>query len=289
MTLGQGTAKRDEIFDAHVHVWPGDRVSDPPIDLPGSPLPDFDGSVEHLLRLMDANGVGRALLVQTPWYGENNNYLIHSIQMHGDRFAGLGYLPDPLAPRAPYALRKQFDEEGLRGVRLHLLQPQIVERVAAGGAAPLLRAATELRVPVQLLYRDQNLHGLIGRLARQHPNLTLVIDHLGHVDPNPKSHSGAWESVLGLAKHPTIYVKVSLHYRLSRDPYPWPDLHPFQQKLLAAFGASRLMWGSNFPMHLPKPAYAERLSAVAKGLPFLSPEDRAWILGKTARSIWGPK
>jgi predicted TIM-barrel fold metal-dependent hydrolase len=289
MTLGQGTAKRDEIFDAHVHVWPGDRVSDPPIDLPGSPLPDFDGSVEHLLRLMDANGVGRALLVQTPWYGENNNYLIHSLQTHGDRFAGLGYLPDPLAPRAPHALRKQFDEEGLRGVRLHLLEPQIVEGVAAGGAAPLLRAATELRVPVQLLYRDQNLHGLVGRLARQHPNLTLVIDHLGHVDPNPKSHSGAWESVLGLAKHPTIYVKVSLHYRLSRDSYPWPDLHPFQEKLLAAFGASRLMWGSNFPMHLPKPAYAERLSAVAKGLPFLSPEDRAWILGKTARSIWGPK
>jgi predicted TIM-barrel fold metal-dependent hydrolase len=288
MNLGQATAKPDEIFDAHVHVWPRDRVTDPPINLPGSPLPDFDGAVEHLLRLMDANGVGRALLVQTPWYGENNNYLIHSIQVHRDRFAGLGYLPDPLASRAPYALRKQFDEEGLRGVRLHLLQPEIVKAVVAGNAARLLRAAAELRVPVQLLYRDQNLHGLIGRLAQQHPNLTLVIDHLGHVDPNPQAHPGAWETLLGLAKHPTIYVKVSLHYRLSRDSYPWRDLHPFQEKLLAAFGASRLMWGSNFPMHLPQPAYAERLAAVAKGLPFLSATDRAWIMGKTALSLWGP-
>jgi hypothetical protein len=37
MNLGQATAKPDEIFDAHVHVWPRDRVTDPPINLPGSP------------------------------------------------------------------------------------------------------------------------------------------------------------------------------------------------------------------------------------------------------------
>ncbi|MGH2370434.1 MAG: amidohydrolase family protein, partial [Chloroflexota bacterium] len=91
-----------------------------------------------------------------------------------------------------------------------------------------------------------------------------------------------------LAGQPNVYVKVSNHVLHSRAPYPWTDLHGYQQRVIEAFGPRRLMWGSNWPMRRPNPTYAERLEAVRLHLPGLTPGDRAWILGKTAATLWQP-
>ena len=48
----------------------------------------------------------------------------------------------------------------------------------------------------------------------------------------------------------------------------------------------RLMWGSNWPMDLPSPSYLERLDALRTHFPFLTPDKRASILGRTALSLW---
>jgi predicted TIM-barrel fold metal-dependent hydrolase len=270
------------IFDAHVHVWPADRTRYPPLDLPGSPLPPFDGSVERLLALMDGESVERALLVQTPWYGEDNRYLIESMRAYPDRFIGMGHLPDPCDTAAPDKLSAQT-ENGMRGVRLHLLQPPAIAAAHEGRLDPLLDRARELAVPVQLLYRDPAIHRLVGALAARHPDLDLVVDHLGHAGPDADA---GWEDLLALGRRQGVYLKVSLHYRLSREPFPHLDLHPLQRRVVAAFTPRRLMWGSNFPMHLEDADYARRLAVVSEHLPFLSGDDREWILWRTASSLW---
>jgi len=70
--------------------------------VPGRERPlDEDGSADTLIRLMDEAGVEVALLVQTPWQGEDNCYLVDSMSRFPGRFAALGYIENPFAPDAP--------------------------------------------------------------------------------------------------------------------------------------------------------------------------------------------
>ncbi len=275
----------DLIFDAHVHIWADDRQAYPQV--PGLAKPaDLRGSVEWLVQEMDANGVSGALLVQVPWYGEDNRYIVDSRRRFPGRFAALGYLPDPLAPDGADKLGRQFSEQGLRGVRLHLDQPSVVAGLAAGMADPLLRKARELGVPVQFLNRLPAQNEIIQLVARRFPDLVFINDHLGHPNLREGYPYPASRSFLACGALPNVYAKVSLHHQLSSEAYPWRDVHEWQKLTLEAYGARRLMWGSNYPMFMPKPSYKKRLEAVRSELPFLTEEERAWLLGKTALSLW---
>ena len=274
------------VFDAHVHIWSADRQRYPMV--PGRERPMApDGSAEALIGEMDAAGAGAALLVQTPWLGEDNRYLVDAARRFPGRFVSLGWLEDPLAADAPDRLQRQYLEDGCRGVRLHLTDAAVNAGVLQGRADPLLRAAAHLAVPVQFLNRPPT-HPTVLAVARRFPDLALVVDHLGHPDPEEAPDYAGMTPFFALAEHPRVFVKVSNHVLHSRRPYPWEDLHAFQWRVLERFGPRRLMWGSNWPMQLPRPDYRERLTAVGDHLPGLSAADREWILGGTARTLWTP-
>jgi predicted TIM-barrel fold metal-dependent hydrolase len=274
------------VFDSHVHVWSDDRAAYPMV--PGRERPlDHHGSAGELVELMDAAGVAAALLVQTPWLGEDNRYLVDAMRRFPGRFAAIGWLEDPPAPDAPERLERQRAADGFHGVRLHLTDARVDAGVRAGAADPLFRRARALGVPVQFLNRIPQ-HPAILQVARQFPDLMIVVDHLGHPDVGEAPTFPSSAAFFELAQRPNVFVKVSNHVMHSRAPYPWADLHAYQRRTIDAFGPRRLMWGSNWPMQRPDPTYAQRLDAVRTDLPDLSHEERAWILGRTARSIWTP-
>lgn len=237
---------------------------------------------------MNSHGVSTALLVQTPWYGEDNRYLVDVLQRYPGRFAAVGYLPDPLADNAPDILAKQYHADGFRGVRIHLTDARNVEGLAQRRADPLLQEARRLGIPVEFLNRDPKRHDIIYQVAKRFSDVRFVIDHLGHPRPGEGVPYTSSRLFFACGKLPNVFVKVSLYYKLSSSAYPWTDLHPYQQMTVDAFGPQRLMWGSNFPMDMPQPSYTERLDAVRLHFPFLTPADREWILGATARQLWAP-
>ena len=281
------------IVDAHVHLFSEDRTAFPLAprhDLPPPP----SGSADDLVELMDQAGVAIALLVQTPWYGEDNRYFVQSMRRFPGRFAALGYLEDPFVPDAPERLERQYNEDGFRGVRLHLADPwrnapdpRINDGVLAGAADPLFRKARALGIPVQFLNRIPS-HPTILAVADRFPDLLLIVDHLGHPDVSEAPSFASSATLFELAKRPNVYVKVSNHIKHSRVPYPWRDLHDYQRRVIDLFGPRRLMWGSNWPMDLPSPSYLERLDALRTHFPFLTPDERAGILGRTVLSLWAP-
>ena len=273
------------IFDAHVHVWADDREAYPQRKGMERPVSQ-EGGAEWLLKLMGPSGVSRALLVQTPWYGEDNRYLVDVMRAHPGRFVALGYLPDPLAPDATDRLARQCHVDGFRGIRIHLVEPRIVQGVAEGRASPLILRAKELGVPVQFLNREPEQHEIILELARRFPSVAFINDHLGHPRIGERDPYAASKSFFDCGALPNVFAKVSLHHALSKVAYPWADLHDYQRLTLDAYGAQRIMWGSNFPMAMPEPTYAQRLDAVRTELGFLSDQERAWILGSTAMSLW---
>lgn len=268
-----------DTIDAHVHAWPADRTRYP--TAPGRPVPAVEGDVGLLLTEMDSERIQRAVVVQTPWYEHDNRYLVDAVRAHPDRLIPVGYLPDPTAATAVAELERQHLEDHMAGFRLHLIDQDIIAGVAAGRSAPLLDRAGELGVPISLLYWDQSLHDLVGELATRHSRTRFVVDHMGSI------HAGQdFRPLARQAEHPNVYVKLSLHTILSAEEFPWRDLHPLQEALLHAFGANRLLWGSNFPMHTDTLPYSPRLECVRTWLPFLSPIDRSWVLGRTAQQLW---
>ena len=274
----------EDIFDAHVHVWSDDRAAYPMVPELERPVEE-KGSADWLIALMDDAGVTNALLVQTPWYGEDNRYLVEAMRRFPGRFAALGYLNDPIAADAPECLERQYHEDGFRGVRLHLTEERVAAGLGSGKADSLLQRARQLSVPVQFLNRMQHMP-LIEAIARRFPDIPFVVDHMGHPDISEGPPYPSAQRLFDLAACPNVYVKVSLHHHHSREEYPWRDLHGFQARLLEAFGPRHLMWGSNFPMVMSDPTYQQRLDAVRGELDFLTPKERGWILADTARSLW---
>ena len=280
------------VFDTHVHIFAPSRY--PFAAGQTGPAVPY-GDAEHLIALMDAAGVAAALLVQTPWLGLDNRYLVESMQRYPGRFAALGYFDHPAAPAAPAELERQYHEDRFRGLRLHLANSsrgfvddeRVIGELLSGAVDPLFQQARRLGVPVQFLNRVSNSH-VIVTIADRYPDLTVVVDHLGHplVAEAPAFPSSA--PLFSLAERPNVFVKVSNHVLSSRQPYPWADLHGYQRRLLDAFGPRRLMWGSNWPMDTPQLGYAERLAAVRDELTFLEGEEKEWLLGRTAYSLWQP-
>jgi predicted TIM-barrel fold metal-dependent hydrolase len=58
----------------------------------------------------------------------------------------------------------------------------------------------------------------------------------------------------------------------------------FFPRVVEAFGAKRMAWGSNFPT---SPGTLSEILATARaGLACLSEDDQAWVFGKTAQQLY---
>jgi predicted TIM-barrel fold metal-dependent hydrolase len=88
-----------------------------------------------------------------------------------------------------------------------------------------------------------------------------------------------------------VTVKASAFYALGKKQAPYRDLAPLIRRVFEDYGPRRLMWASDCPFQVEGGhTYAASVALVREGLPFLSKEDREWILGKTAeRVFFAPK
>jgi predicted TIM-barrel fold metal-dependent hydrolase len=181
---------------------------------------------------------------------------------------------------------------------------------AQGIFDPIYATAEEAGLPI-----FNSTHGgckHLGPVAERHPNLTLIVDHIGvaqHPVSPPETMSWApFEDLLELAKHPNIYVKLCGAPLLSQENYPYEDVWPNLNRLFAAFGYDRIMWGSDYTRlrsaDLPKGdrprrrgiTYGENLNYLLHS-DHLTHEQKQLVLGGNARRLfnlppisqdWGP-
>ncbi|WP_194762489.1 amidohydrolase family protein [Microbacterium sp. UFMG61] len=122
----------------------------------------------------------------------------------------------------------------------------------------------------------------IARLAGAVPELRMVLDHLGKPTVGtadaPATPTMEWVRDLDdLARHPQVSCKLSgLPGEAAGDWSP-AQLEPFLDAAADAFGAERLMWGSDWPVSVIGPA--------EPGDPH-APEDGSPTYQPTARSRW---
>src|SRR6185503_6855427 len=120
-----------------------------------------------------------------------------------------------------------------------------------------------------------------------YPDTPVVIDHLARIGADGQIRDADVRLLCGLSKHKNVKVKVSAFYALGRKQEPYKDLAPLIRRVFEDYGPRRLMWASDCPFQVEKGhRYEPSIALIRDGLPFLSQEDREWMLGRTAASVF---
>lgn len=268
------------IIDPHTHVW----VNDPRFPWPAenaSP-PAEDRTAEMLLEQMAAHGVERTVLVQVIHYRWDNRYVVDVIGRYPGKFMAVGRI-NPEDPAAADHL-SDWTEQGVHGVRLSPSVDSSGDWFADPERMnPIFARAESLGVPLLLLTRPPRLRDLVPLLDR-HPDLDLVIDHMADVHPGDAEGR---RLLTDLARYERVYVKISHTWSISEEGFPWADTHGLAEEVYQAFGAQRIMWGTDWPVCLSKAEYGQTLSVVRDHMSaFITAGDMEWVLGRTALRLW---
>ena len=132
-----------------------------------------------------------------------------------------------------------------------------------------------------------------ARIAERHPQLTLIIDHMGlnsSSRPNRITENipAAIDQAVALAKYPNVSIKLSGAVGNSLEPYPFRDMTVYVQRLFDAYGPQRCHWATDVTNSLAKASYRQRVTHFTEELSFLSESDKDWVMGRAilARLNW---
>ena len=278
------------IVDTHVHVWEIDPPKYPvgPTAPSWTSEPDEPGTADELIEDMDANGVDLSVLVQTSWSTWDNGYIADSVARFPNRFVGHGLIdPQDVAGNAEL-VRYWMADRGLVGFRFHPFYYPDEKILIAKENRPMWEELASRDALIQFHMRAEDADQ-VGEIARRHPNMTLLIDHMGY--PNVDEGLAPFAPVLSLAQHPNIIVKISDVKGRSKEVFPFRDVHRFVRALLDDFGADRALWGTGYPGHHRTKnnwlSLVDELRLVQEGFDFLTDTQRDRMLGGTAVDVWG--
>lgn len=129
--------------------------------------------------------------------------------------------------------------------------------------------------------------GATVKLARELPELTIVLDHLGKPPLADPSGLEKWRAgFVALGRQENTVAKLSgLH--LAGVGYSADSLREVFDLALDAFGPARLMLGSDWPVSILGAPYGRTLDVLLELVSTLSPAEQDSILEGTAIRVYG--
>jgi L-fuconolactonase len=271
--------------DAHLHFFaPGYAAA-----LPESCRRIAPDEVTLYAALAEQHGVVQALAVGyegQPWAAGNNCYLAELAAAH-DWIRPLAFIHNPADLNV--AALERLAREHFAGVSLYLFD----ERDFAALAVTPAEAWSWLSRRRWLVSVNARRAGWAAwaPILERWPELRLLVSHAGlppavERAPDAAAAQAALGSVLGLARHPEVRVKLSGFYALTTPGYDYPHraAWPYAAALLEAFGAARLLWGSDFSPSLEWLSFPQTFGLFAH-MPFLSVDDRRLIEGENLLAL----
>jgi L-fuconolactonase len=228
-------------------------IIDGQIHQPAPPLPVGDDlsdaaklliNVEVAREAMDSVGVDAALVVAAL------PFINACVARYPGRFIGVETFAATGADLAA-AVERARGDAGLVAGRLLVTDFRTTElspSFTSGGMDAGFAAAERVGLPLFLSTHGQA--AAMRPLIERHPGLTVIIDHLG-VSQHPVSpaRDDPWDrldGLLALADLANVHVKLCGIPLLSDEAYPFTDTWPNLHRVIAAFGADRLLWASDY-------------------------------------------
>jgi L-fuconolactonase len=271
-------------IDAHHHLW---RYSAEEYGWISAAMPQIrrDFTPADLKKQTDATGIDGAIAVQARQTLEETQELLALADAHDFLSAVVGWAPIA-GDGFPALLSELTRHPKLRGLR-HVIQDEPNENFILGeafnrGISALLSAG----LVYEILIFEKHLPQTIQFVDR-HPNQIFVLDHVA----KPRIREGLlspWrERITELARRGNVYCKVS-GMATEADWQSWTeaDLRPYFDTVLEAFGAKRLMMGSDWPVCLLATGYERWFEVLDGWTAVLSKTERERFCGGTAEEVY---
>ena len=200
--------------------------------------PDYDAKLENYLAMLDANGMTNGVLVQPSFLGTDNSYIVECLGAAKGRVRAIAVVE----PSVSADELKRLNDAGVVGLRLNLVGRPLPDLASPVWQAHLA-AVAKLGWQVEVQRAAADLPVLAPPILASGVN--LVIDYFGLPDPKAGVGDPGFLALMQLAKTRRVWVKASAPYRNGPDG---EILAPVLYIVLRdAFGADRLLWGSDWP------------------------------------------
>ena len=292
------------VIDTHVHLWHLEQDGPhghPPVEYswlgPHLPLINRTHRIEELRPQLDVAGVTGIVLVQAATDSSEAALLLGTARDLDLPARVTAWLP--LEDRdATVALLDEISEircsttgaDLLSGVRHPIHDDPDPRWMLRDDVARSLDLLAERGLVWEAVAERLDLLELVPQVARRHPGLTIVLDHLGK-PPIDSTAAGAgevdrWRDLLAAAAaEPSVLAKISGLGTVSPTDWTAATWQPFVDHAIASFGPERLMLGGDWPVARLAGDYQRTWTTTVETLTALDPADRAAILaGNAART-----
>jgi L-fuconolactonase len=252
------------IIDTHTHFYDPTRPQGVPWPPPENELLYRTVLPIHLKEIAAPLGVTGTVVVEASSWLEDNGWIL---ELAADEPFIMGFVGQivPDGPDFGDELARFTTNPLFRGIRCG---GQRFEAIDQGSFLADLRRLAAHDLSLDVLIRAEHLENVLS-VARQIPDLRIVINHILHMPVDGGPLDPAWtDRYRRAAGHPNVFMKLSAMMEQSVS-YPAPaDLdfyRPTLDALWNAFGADRLIYGSNWPVSdRAGRSYADYLAVVKR-------------------------
>jgi L-fuconolactonase len=276
-------------IDAHHHLWDVNHREHMWLDGPALTAIRRTFTVTDFVSEAAAAGFDHGVLVQVlPDVDETREFL--AVAAQSEAVAGVVGWADLTAPDIAdevAALRAAPGGDLLVGIR-HLVQGEADPRwLCRADVRRGLKAIGDAGLCYDLLTLPHQLPAAI-ETVRALPEVTFVLDHLSK-PPIASGELEPWASSLReLAAAPNVFCKLSgMVTEADLSSWTVETLRPYAEVALDAFGPSRIMFGSDWPVCLLAATYSQVADAAVELVGQLSSGERESIFGGTAVRAYG--
>ena len=278
------------ILDSHHHLWRFDPARLPWIS-EAMPALRQDYGIADLEAALAGTGVDRTILVHAQQRIDETEWML-GLAAASARIAGVvGWVP-LVAPDLEDTLSWLTADGRLRGVR-HIVHDEpdddyLLRDDVNRGVARLRRHGLVYDV---LIFAKHLPQAIV--FVDRHPEQPFVVDHVAKPTIRPGHFDTRWaEGLRAIAERPHVSCKLSGLVTEVRDKAGdsgWTPglLQPYVDVALEAFGPSRLMFGTDWPVCRLQCEYADWVAAVRGFVNPLSSDEQAAIMGGTAARVYG--
>ena len=271
------------LIDAHFHSWQIARADYGWLTPALAPIyrdvnvPDWQGQAK-------AVGVTGGILVQAAPTEAETVHLLALADQHPSVLGVVGWV-DWLAPDAAQRIQALARHPKLTGLRPMLQDIPDPDWILQPALQPILALMAELGLVFDALVKPVHLLRLLT-LAERHPSLSIVIDHAA----KPDVAAGEWQPwadhMQRLSEQTDAVCKLS-GMLTEAGPNPVPQVcRRWAEHVLACFGPSRVLWGSDWPVLELAGSYAGWWQACQEFTQHLTLAERAAVFGGNAFRVY---
>lgn len=271
-------------IDAHQHFWKFDPARDTWIDESMKRI-QRDFYPQDLKPLLDSNGFGGCVVVQADQSNSETEFLL-SLAWQYHFIKGIVGWIDLQAEDIDDRLEQSAHNKVLKGFR-HILQGEkqrdfMLRPAFLNGIGQLKQYGYTYDI---LVFPDQL--PFVKKFVSLFPDQPFVIDHLAK--PYIRNHDiETWRhDIHAVAQYPNVHCKVS-GMVTEADWVMWkePELTPYIDAVVEAFGVQRLMFGSDWPVCLVAAEYAQVVNIAKNYFSTFSKSEQEMIFGMNATRFY---